>query len=99
MPINPKAEMILGCKGYAKLGDVPESIDIVDVFRPAEYIPDVVREAIARKQYKGDVSVIWLQEGIQSDDGKRLAEDAGIIFVQNTCMKKEHERLFGKSED
>ena len=99
VPINPKAEVVLGCTGYARLEDVPESIDVVDIFRPSVEIPPIIQDIIARKQARADVSVVWLQEGIESEEGKSLVEEAGLAFVQNTCMKKEHERLFGEGKD
>ena len=99
IPINPKAEAVLGRTGYAKLEDVPEAIDVVDIFRPAAEIPSIVQDVIARKQAKGDVSVVWLQEGIENEEGMSLAEAVGLNFVQNRCMKKEHERLFGTKSD
>ncbi|OGU57813.1 MAG: hypothetical protein A2X64_00995 [Ignavibacteria bacterium GWF2_33_9] len=88
-PINPMADEILGQKSYKSLIDVEQEIEILDVFRPSEQVPDIVREAIERKKAKGDIKVIWLQEGIISEEAERLAKENGFEFVQNKCIKIE----------
>jgi hypothetical protein len=93
IPINPSAEEILNRKCYPDLKAVEETIDILNVFRPSDAAPGVVREAVERKKERGDISVVWLQEGIISDEARRLAEEAGITFVQDRCMYKEYRRL------
>ncbi len=93
IPINPSAEEILSRKCYPNLKAVEETIDILNVFRPSDAAPGVVREAIERRRKRGDIDVIWLQEGIINDEARRLAEKAGIIFVQDRCMYKEYRRL------
>ncbi|TAL70791.1 MAG: CoA-binding protein [Bacteroidetes bacterium] len=93
IPINPAAQEIDGKKAYPKISDVPVLIEILDVFRPSEQALDVVKEAVERKTAKGDINVIWLQEGIINDEAKKLAEENGIEFVQDRCMKKEYQSL------
>ena len=93
IPINPVAQEIDGKKSYPKIADVPDKIEILEVFRPSEQCLDVVNEAVERKKAKGDINVIWLQEGIINDEAKKLAEDNGFEFVQDRCMKKEYEYL------
>ncbi|MBI5325171.1 MAG: CoA-binding protein [Ignavibacteriae bacterium] len=93
IPINPVAKEIVGKTVYPKLIDVPVQIEILDVFRPSEQALDVVREAVERKKANGDIEVIWLQEGIINDDAKKLAEENGIQFVQDRCMKVEYQNL------
>jgi hypothetical protein len=93
IPINPTADEIAGKKAYHTLAEVPDYIEILDVFRPSEAALGVVEEAIERRKAKGDIEVIWLQEGIINDEAKKLAQENGIIFVQDACMKKEYERL------
>ena len=90
IPINPAAQEILGKKSYTRLEDIPEEIEILNVFRPSEVAPDVVREAIERKKSRGDINLIWLQEGIISNEAKELAEENGIEFIQDRCMLKEY---------
>ena len=90
IPINPIAEEILGLKVYKKLIDIPEDIDILNVFRPSDEATEVVKEAIERHKSRGDIKVIWLQEGIVSEIGKELAKHNGIEFIQDLCMYKEY---------
>lgn len=90
IPINPTADIILGKKVYKKLIDVEEEIEILDVFRPSEQTLQVVKEAIERKQKRGDIKVIWLQEGIYNEEAKNLALENGFEFVQDKCIKIEY---------
>lgn len=89
IPVNPFAEDLLGKTTYDSLSEVPEEIDIVDVFRPSEEVSEIVDEALERD----DVSVIWLQLGINDDDAVARAEDDGRQVVEDRCMKPEHQRL------
>ncbi len=93
IPVNPTKEEIMGLKSYKSLLEVPDAIDVVDVFRRPEQALDVVKEAVERKKQRKDVKVIWLQEGIVNDQAKKIAEDAGILFIQDKCMFKEHLRI------
>ncbi|HRU93654.1 MAG TPA: CoA-binding protein [Anaerolineae bacterium] len=94
IPVNPHAETILERRCYRSLLDVPESIDIVEVFRPSEDALPVVEEALARHTARGDVALIWLQLGIVNETARARAEAAGIPFVQDRCMAIEIPRLF-----
>ena len=89
IPVNPTTDEILGKKCYSELSDIPEHIDIVDVFRPSEQALSVISEAIKLKP-----KVIWLQEGIHNIEAESLAQKAGIEVVFNRCMLAEHQRLF-----
>ncbi len=93
-PINPTAEIIAGEKVSPNIMDVDGEIDILNVFRPSQEAVAVVEEAIRRKEAKGDVKLIWLQEGIISEEAKKMAEDKGIVFIQDKCMYKEFKRLY-----
>lgn len=86
--INPQPFEIDGIKVYSTLAEIPDEIDILDVFRPSEYCLDVAKEAIERKKVRGDIKVLWLQEGIINNDAKALAEANGIVFIQDTCIFK-----------
>jgi len=86
IPINPSVDSILELKAYPSLDEVPDKIEILNVFRPSEQALDVVKEAVKRHKEKGDIKLIWLQQGIESEEGKKLALDNGIEFVQNRCM-------------
>lgn len=85
VPVNPTIRESLGEKAYASLAEVPEKIDIVNVFRRSEYVPDVVEEAIRLK-----VSAIWMQEGVVHEEAAERARQAGIFVVMDRCIYKEH---------
>ena len=84
IPVNPFAESILGEKSYPTLASIPEKVDLVNVFRPSEDAAEVVRQAIAI-----GAPAVWLQQGIVSDEGRRLAEEAGIDYVEDRCTGTE----------
>lgn len=94
IPINPTADVIEGMKVYKTLADVPDEIEIINVFRPGDEAIDITNQAIARKNEKADIKVIWLQLGIENDEAKKLAEDNDIVFVQDKCMKIEYNKYF-----
>lgn len=94
IPVNPTADTILKRQCYHDLKEVDVRVDIIEVFRPSEEAFSIVQEAVARKQEKGDIAVVWLQEGIQNEEAKMLAEKSGIIFIQDRCMFKEYNRVF-----
>jgi predicted CoA-binding protein len=89
VPVNPFADEIFGLTAYDSLPDVPESIDLVDVFRPSEEVPGIVDDVLERD----DVSALWLQLNISHDGAAARARGAGIDVVQDRCMKVEHQRL------
>lgn len=89
IPVNPHLNSpILGEQPYASLRDVPVQIDIVDIFRRPEYVPDVVEDAIAAR-----AEVIWMQLGIINREAVRQAEAAGLGVVMDRCIAIEHRRL------
>lgn len=92
VPVNPFADSVLGETAYDALPDVPEGVDVVEVFRPSEEVPDIVDAALDRD----DVSVVWLQQGITHDEAAARAERAGKRVVQDRCMRVEHRRLVGE---
>ena len=85
IPVNPSITESLGEKPYASLLDVPEKIDIVNVFRRSEFVPEVVEEAIRLK-----VPAIWMQEGVVHEESAEKARQAGILVVMDRCILKEH---------
>jgi predicted CoA-binding protein len=88
IPVNPAVAQVLGEKSYARLEDVPEKVDVVDVFRKAEAVPAVVDAAIAV-----GAKVVWLQEGIVHNAAAAKARAAGLRVVQSRCILKEHLKL------
>lgn len=89
--VNPVYDEVLGMPSYASLADLPEVPDIVDVFRRREAIPEVVEEAI-----EIGARVVWFQLGLRHDEAARRAIDAGLLVVQDRCLKIEHARFSGK---
>lgn len=89
IPVNPFADNVLDRKAYDSLTDVDEEIDIVDVFRPSEEVPEIVDDALERE----DGDVVWLQQGIIHDEAGERVEESGRRFVQDKCLKVEHQRL------
>jgi predicted CoA-binding protein len=94
IPVNPVADKIAGLKVYHNLLSIPDEIEIVNVFRPSSDCYNVAMEAVERKKSKGDVKVLWLQEGITNDEAKKLAEENGIEFIEDKCILKEHSYNF-----
>jgi len=92
IPVNPgqAGEQILGQKVYAKLTDIPEPIDMVDIFRGSEHVLPIVKEALTLKPKP---QVIWMQLTVRNDEAAKLAEDAGLKVVMNRCPKIEYGRL------
>jgi len=88
IPVNPGHTEILGDRCYKSLKDVPEPVDIVDIFRKPEAVPAIVDEAIAKK-----AKVIWMQEGIVHNAAAQKARAAGLLVIQNKCIYKEHQAL------
>jgi uncharacterized protein len=89
IPVNPEEKEILGEKCYKSLEEVPQHVDIVNVFRRPEFVPDVVESAI-----KIGAPAVWLQEGVIHDEATARARDAGIFVVEDRCILKEHRKLF-----
>jgi uncharacterized protein len=91
IPVNPGYDEILGQKSYKSLSDIPDKIDVVDIFMRSEKVLPIVEEAIKLKP-----RAIWLQLGIINEEAKKLVEDRDITIFMNVCMKQEHEKLLGK---
>ena len=88
IPVNPKETEVLGEKSYASLLDVPEAVDIVDIFRRSDSVPEVVDEAIEK-----GTRCIWMQEGVVNQEAAAKAQAAGIPVVMDLCILKELRRL------
>ena len=92
IPVNPglAGGELLGQKVYGKLADIPDPVDMVDIFRNSKYAPAIVQEASAMKPRP---QVIWMQLGVYSEEAAKMAEDAGLKVVMNRCPKIEYGRL------
>jgi predicted CoA-binding protein len=88
IPVNPALTQVLGEKAYASLREIPEKVDVVDVFRRALAVPEIVEDAIAV-----GAKVVWLQDGIVHNAAAERARAAGLKVVQSKCMLREHRRL------
>jgi predicted CoA-binding protein len=91
IPVNPRVPEILGERAFATLSDVPEPIDVVDVFRKPEAVPAIAEEAVAV-----GAGALWLQFGVISPEGAAIAGRAGLRVVMDRCMKVEHARALGR---
>jgi uncharacterized protein len=88
IPVNPNEAEILGEKCYARIEDIPEKIDIVDVFRRSEFVAEIVDAAI-----RIGARCVWMQEGVEDEASAERARTAGLIVVMDTCIAKElHKR-------
>lgn len=90
IPVNPREKQILGRACYASLREVPEQVEIVDIFRPPDAVPPIVEEAI-----EIGAKVIWMQFEVVHNEAARRAREAGLEVVMDQCMKVEHARFFG----
>jgi uncharacterized protein len=89
IPVNPQIQTSLGEKAYPSLLDVPEKIDIVDIFRRPEFVEEVVNQAIQLK-----IPTVWMQEGIIHEKAAQKARQAGIFVVMDRCILLEHRARF-----
>ena len=92
IPVNPSqaGKTILDRRVYGRVDEVDQPVDIVDVFRPAAELPEIARQAI-----KIGAKVLWMQLGVISEEGAKIARDAGLEVVMDRCCKIEHARFFG----
>lgn len=89
IPVNPNETEVLGQRSFARLEDIRERVDIVDVFRRPEFVPAVVASAIAI-----GAKALWLQEGVIHEVAAQRARDAGLFVVMDRCILKEHAKRF-----
>jgi predicted CoA-binding protein len=88
IPVNPTEEEVLGERTYDTVDQIPEQVDVVDVFLPSEKTPEIADDAV-----RAEAKVLWLQEGIENEEARRIAEDGGLTYVEDRCMRKTHESL------
>ena len=91
-PVNPACQQeILGEPCYPSLAEIPEPVEIVDVFRRSEFVPEIVEQAIAK-----GAKVVWMQEGVVNEGAATRAVQAGLDVVMDRCILKEHSKLVGR---
>jgi predicted CoA-binding protein len=88
VPVNPRADRILGQPAWPALAAVPDGVGLVDVFRPSPETPQVARDAVA-----AGATALWLQLGIASAEARAIAEEAGLLYVEDRCLIVEQRRL------
>lgn len=88
IPVNPHETEVLGEKAYRDLGDVPDKVDIVNIFRRPEFVPEIVDTAI-----RIGARAVWMQEGVVHEGAARKAKEAGLLVVMDHCILKEHRRF------
>ncbi|HMH92662.1 MAG TPA: CoA-binding protein [Streptosporangiaceae bacterium] len=88
IPVNPHEDELLGERVYRTLADIPEPVGLVDVFRPPAATPDIARQAVA-----AGAAALWLQLGIASAEARAIAEEAGLLYVEDRCLIIEQRRL------
>ncbi len=94
IPVNPLETEVLGEKCYARLEDIPEKVDIVNIFRRSEFVPDIVDSAI-----RINVRAVWMQEGVIHHEAADRARRAGLFVTMNACILKEHVRRLRLTKD
>lgn len=90
IPVNPAVASVLGEKSYASVAEIPQPVDVVDIFRKPDAVGPIVAEAIAAR-----AQVVWMQLGVVNETAASAAEAAGLQVVMDRCMKVEHQRLVG----
>jgi len=93
IPVNSRAKEVLGEPTYPDLSSIPESVDVVDIFRRSEEVPGIVEEAI-----KVGAKAVWMQEGVINEEAAARARQGGLLVVMDRCMLKEHQRLQSENE-
>lgn len=88
IPVNPNETEVLGERSYPDLESIPEPVDLVDIFRRSEYVPEIVEAAI-----RIGAKAVWMQEGVVHEAAARRAEEAGLAVVMDRCILKDHRRL------
>jgi len=91
IPVNPNETEVLGEKSYARLEDVPEKIDIVNIFRRAEEVPAAVESAI-----RIGAKTVWMQQGVENEKAAEQARAAGLVAIEDACILVEHRKRDGK---
>tara|TARA_X000001036_G_scaffold423651_1_gene447820 strand:+ start:110 stop:586 length:477 start_codon:yes stop_codon:yes gene_type:complete len=91
IPVNPREQEILGNTCYSSLTEVPGDVDVVDVFRASDAVPAIAREAL-----EIGAKYLWLQFGVISEEGIRIAEEGGLQLIVDRCLKVEHARYIGR---
>jgi uncharacterized protein len=97
IPVNPTTGMVNGLKSYPSLADIPadlaRKVEVVEVFRPSEDLPEVARQVAKMKEKTGRPFVFWGQLGLENEDAKRILAEAKVDYVMDRCMRVEHQMM------
>ncbi len=97
VPVNPTADIIHGLKAYPSLAELPPElarrIEIVEVFRPSEELPEIARQVVELKKRTRKTPVFWAQLGLENEEAKRILKKGGVSYVMDMCMRTQHELL------
>jgi predicted CoA-binding protein len=95
IPVNPTTDSVDGVKAYPSIAQIPlevaREVEVVEVFRPSEELPDIARQAAEMKKRTGRPLVFWAQQGLESEDAKRILTEASVDFVMDACMRTVHQ--------
>ncbi len=90
IPVNPGHDSIMGKSSYSSLLDIKENIDIVNVFRRSEYVLPIIHDAISIQ-----AKAIWLQDGVISEEGEKIAKENEILYIMDDCLLRRHRQYYG----
>jgi uncharacterized protein len=97
IPVNPTTDVVNGLKSYPSLADIPselaKKVDVVEVFRPSEELPEVARQVARMKEKTGRPFVFWGQLGLENEDAKMILAEAKVDYVMDKCMRVEHQMM------
>ncbi len=90
IPVNPNYEEVFGEHAYDTVEEIPEEVDVVDVFLPPDKTPEIAEDAV-----RAGAKTLWLQEGLTNEEARQIAEEGGLAYIEDRCMKKTHQSLQG----
>ena len=90
IPVNPGHNSIMGKTSYSSLLDIKENVDIVNVFRRSEYVLPIINDAVSIK-----AKAVWLQDGVISEEGEKIAKENKMLFIMNDCLLRRHKQYNG----
>ncbi len=88
IPVNPNEEEVLGERAYDTVEEIPEEVDVVDVFLPPDKTSEIAEDAV-----RAGAKTLWLQEGLTNEEARQIAEEGGLAYIEDRCMKKTHQSL------
>ena len=90
IPVNPGHKSILGKTCYSSLNDIEFGVDIINIFRRSKYVLPIIKDSVSF-----GAKAIWLQDGVESEEGRKIAEENNILFIMNDCLLRRHKQYYG----